>query len=182
MNSALKQIFQRQQKSPSVSVPFAASGVSGKFHRSLSFVAVASPSVSAMSSFSTGKFNVTDASIEINERLLQRIDAISNLGSYYETDEVPPDGLTRTDAKQIVSQIFPSNLLEGADVYGYYGEVNIVWERNGRKIKLIVPPHSENRSPSIYHGMMGNGRASESALEADASVDTLQSWLERLRG
>jgi len=116
------------------------------------------------------------------ENLIKQIQNIPTNPDFYDADEQPPDEATKGDAKQIILGVIPSGLLAGADVYGYYREVNISWETQRRKLKLIVPPRETDRQPFLYHGQMQNGIVTKSNTEQNVTARTLRTWLDWLQG
>jgi hypothetical protein len=116
------------------------------------------------------------------ESLVQQIENLSESAEYYESDENPPDLQTKEDAKRLVRSVAPSGLLAGGDVYAYYGDVNITWETQRKKLKLIVPSHQKNLQPSLYHGQMEDGRVTGSDTERNVTADRLRTWLDWFAG
>src|SRR5580700_2444599 len=87
----------------------------------------------------------------IRGTLIKQIDRLSDDPSAYEEGERAPDDATRNSAKQIVRETYPTSLLSGADVYAFYGEINLSWGARQRKVKLIVPPQDTHQPAVIYH-------------------------------
>jgi hypothetical protein len=118
----------------------------------------------------------------IRETLIKQIDRLSDDPNSYEDGERPPDNATKDGAKQIIRDIYPTTLLSGADVYAYYGEINISWESQQRKVKLIIPPRDTHQPVVIYHGRIDRGRVVESVLEPAATPRIVAAWLTWLQG
>lgn len=116
------------------------------------------------------------------ENLIKQIQNIPNNADFYDAEELPPDQPTKDIAKQIILGVSPSGLLAGADVYGYYGEVNVSWETQRKKLKLVIPPHNSHRQPSLYRGQMREGRVKESDIEPNVDSKILRQWLDWLQG
>jgi len=116
------------------------------------------------------------------ESLIKQIENIPSHRDFYDADETPPDQGTRNDARKIILGVSPSGVLAGADVYGYYGGVNICWETPRRKIKLVIPPHASGGQPTLYHGQMQDGSVMESDIEPNADSKLLRTWLDWLQG
>jgi hypothetical protein len=114
------------------------------------------------------------------ENLIKQIQNIPSNPDFYEEDEQPPDQSTKDDAKRFILGVSPSGLLAGADVYGYYGEVNICWETRRKKLKLVIPPHNSHRQPTLYNGQMQGGRVIESDIESNVDSKILRRWLDWL--
>jgi hypothetical protein len=110
--------------------------------------------------------------------LLQQIESLPETADYYEADENPPNRQTKEDAKRLILNVSPSGVLAGADVYAYYGDINISWEIQRKKIKLTIPAHGSNRPLSLYHGQMQGGRVTESDTEKNVTADRLRKWLD----
>ena len=116
------------------------------------------------------------------ENIIKQIQNIPANPDFYDADELPPDQGTKEDAKRLILGVSPSGLLAGADVYGYYGEVNVSWETQRKKLKLIISPHDSHREPSLYHGQMQEGRVKESEIESNVDSKILRTWLDWLQG
>ena len=116
------------------------------------------------------------------ENLIKQIQNIPEDPDFYDAEERPPDSPTKDIAKKIILGVSPSGLLAGADVYGYYGAVNICWETQRKKLKLIIPPNDSQSQPSLYHGQMQDGGVKESDIEPAVDSKVLRQWLDWLQG
>lgn len=116
------------------------------------------------------------------ESLIKQIENIPSHQDFYDEEENAPDQVTRNDARKIILGVSPSGVLAGADVYGYYGGVNICWETQRRKLKLVIPPHASGSQPTLYHGQMQDGSVRESDIEPNVDSRILRTWLDWLQG
>jgi hypothetical protein len=116
------------------------------------------------------------------ESIIQQIEQLPESADYYDSDENPPDRETKEDAKNLIRSISPSGLLAGGDVYAYYGDVNVTWETQRKKLKLIVPSHDRQARASLYHGQMEGGRVTTSDTEHNVTADRLRTWLDWFAG
>jgi hypothetical protein len=133
-----------------------------------------------LSASSSERFNFANPFVGETDAVLDRIDRISAAASDYDEDETPPDPRTKTIARQLILNV-PGHLLAGADVFPYFGEVDITWQSGDKRVKLIVPPASTGASPSVYQGQMQQGRVGQPMLKQNATPRDLISsllWLQ----
>jgi hypothetical protein len=146
----------------------------------LDLVFTASASGVQWSPIYSGSFNVQNPFIAELDDLVTKINELTRDSNFYEDDEVSPSADTKALAKRLIYHASPPRLLSGADVYPYYGEINIVWENGGKKVKLIVPPRDSGRSPSLYRGQLRGDRVPEPLFDQNVSPENLReslAWL-----
>jgi hypothetical protein len=131
--------------------------------------------------FSTG-VQLVYQPISASESVRNEIDKIPDSAEFYEDGEPAPDAATKDTAKNLLQLVTPPSLLAGADVYAYYGEVNVVWESARKKIKLIVPPHTSGKPVTLYEAVMENGKVEKHKLDENVTVELLQQSLFWIHG
>ena len=106
--------------------------------------------------------------------LIARLTELPNVGGFYEDSEPVPSCQVIRTAEQILYgsvDAIDRYRCNEADIHPFDGSVLIVWNRDDRMLKLVVPPTGK---PFLYHREKGRSQLTRDVSKA--SFDRLLAW------